>query len=244
MGTIVAIGGGEIRELETLAIDEYIVKLANKPRPKALFIPTASGEPKGYIESFHRVYGERLGCQTDSLHLIHHPDTPEEIRRKILSADMIYVGGGDTDSMLKIWRQHALDGLLKEAYQRGAILSGLSAGAICWFQYGHSDSLRIREEAQEYILLEAIGLIPGVLCPHFNEGDREADFVKMMSRIDDMTGVALENNCALEVHDEQFKIIKANPNAKAYTIYKKNGQVMKEELTNTDNYLPLGQLYK
>src|SRR5579875_1291554 len=239
MTTIIAIGGGEIRDLETLAIDEYIVKSAAKPQPKALFIPTASGEPEGYIETFQRVYGGHLGCQTDTLHLIHDPDPPETIKRKILSADIIYVGGGDTDRMLTLWRQHGVDKLLKEAHQRGVILSGLSAGAICWFQYGHSDSMKIRKEEDEYILLEALGFIPGVLCPHFNEGDREADFLNMLSRTN-KTGVALENHCALEIQKDQFKIIKAQPNAKAYKISKG----FKEELTNTDKFLPLAHLVK
>ncbi|NRD76960.1 peptidase E [Bacillus sp. BRMEA1] len=238
MGTIVAIGGGEIRELETLAIDEYIVSLANKTCPHALFIPTASGESQGYIDSFHRAYGGRLGCQTDSLYLIHQPDSSEEIKRKILSADIIYVGGGDTDSMLKIWKEQGVDLLLKEAYQQGTILSGLSAGAICWFQYGHSDSLQIRKESTEYIVLEGLGFIPGIHCPHFNDEERKADFITKMNQLDTV-GIALENNCAIEVQGQQFKIPKTCQHAKGYKIYKKNGEIVIEELVNTDYYLPL-----
>ncbi len=124
MGTIVAIGGGEIRLEETLAIDRQIVSLAHKEKPLALFLPTASGEPQGYMDTFHEVYGEKLGCQTETLLLLSGDATQEEMRRKILSADIIYVGGGNTKKMMEVWQEKHVDVFLREAYEKGTILRG------------------------------------------------------------------------------------------------------------------------
>jgi dipeptidase E len=173
MGRIIAIGGGEISELETLLIDKYIVHQTNKIKPKALFIPTASGEPAGYIESFNNVYGEMLGCKTETLLLLNGELTEKEIEEKIVSADIIYVGGGDTGKMLSEWKKHRVDEYLKLAYDKGTILTGLSAGSICWFSYGHSE---ISVDPIEFIRLEALGLINAVHCPHYNEEARIQDF--------------------------------------------------------------------
>jgi dipeptidase E len=141
MGKIVAIGGGSMVELETLGIDEEVVRLAGKPRPKALFIPTASSDNPERWDIFQQVYGERLGCDTDVLLLLGMSLAPQELEEKILSADLIYVGGGNTLKMMRRWRWLGMDRLLEQAYSRGTVLSGLSVGAICWFRYGHSDSM-------------------------------------------------------------------------------------------------------
>ena len=141
---IVVIGGGQLRRLETLPIDRRIVELAGRKRPGALFIPTASGDPEEYIHSFHDVYGRRLRCRTDVLTLTRNRPAPREIAAVIRRADLVYVGGGNTYRMMRIWRRLGVDRLLREAAGRGTVLSGLSAGAICWFRIGHSDSRRTR----------------------------------------------------------------------------------------------------
>ena len=105
MGKLVAIGGGEMTERETLAIDKEIVCLAGKDRPKALFIPTASGDSPRYWQSFQEVYGEELGCETDVLYLLGVSLTKERLKRRILSADLVYVGGGNTLKMMRRWRK-------------------------------------------------------------------------------------------------------------------------------------------
>lgn len=144
--------------------------------------------------------------------------------------------------MLKIWRNKNVDLFLKEAYRKGAILSGLSAGSICWFKFGHSDSLKYRNaESQEYICVEGLGLVNGVHCPHYNEDDREENFTKMVNLLN-ITGIALENNCALELNDNKFKVIKADDHAKAYKVVKVEGNIIREELTNTVVYKSLDNL--
>ena len=111
MATIVAIGGGELRDLETLLIDKTIVKLAMNKRPKALFIPTAINDSLGYWQVFQDVYGKKLGCETDVHFLLSQKHTQQAIREKIASADIIYVGGGNTLRMLKAWRKQGVDKL-------------------------------------------------------------------------------------------------------------------------------------
>jgi len=142
MGKIVAIGGGELRLNETLEMDRFIVDFSGKDKPKALFIPTASSDREEYIEVFENVYGNTLGCKTDVLKLIEEKTSASAIEEKILSADIIYVGGGNTAMMIDLWGKNKVDLYLKKAYENGTVLSGLSAGAICWFKFGHSDSNR------------------------------------------------------------------------------------------------------
>ncbi|MFB6240595.1 MAG: Type 1 glutamine amidotransferase-like domain-containing protein, partial [Gemmatimonadota bacterium] len=103
MGRIVAVGGGEIAAHETLPIDRAIVSLAEAGTPRALFIPTASEDAEGYIETFHEVYGEELGCETDVLTLVEGNPTQEQIDEAIADADLVYVGGGNTRKMMRIW---------------------------------------------------------------------------------------------------------------------------------------------
>lgn len=227
MKTIIAIGGGELKNLETLNIDKYIVEATGKEKPRTLFIPTASGEPQGYIDTFNKVYGEILGCGTDVLLLISEDLSEEEIKNKIFSADLIYVGGGDTIKMLEIWKEKKVDKYLKDAYEKGIVLSGLSAGAICWFKYGHSDSdsFRNKEGWWDYIRADGLGLINAIHCPHYNEEGREG-FDEMM-KSQQIPGVALENNCALIFQDGNCRIIKSDEKANAYILINKEGIVKK-----------------
>lgn len=242
MGIIVAIGGGEIKNLETLAIDREIARLTGKRRPRALFIPTASGEPEGYIKTFHKVYGKKLGCKTDVLYLLKERPSKKEIKRKIISADLVYVGGGNTLKMMKRWRFLGVDKLLREAYRRGAVLSGISAGAICWFDFGHSDSMRFyRPKSWDYIAVRGLGLIRGTVCPHF-AGRRKDKFLKFMKGCQGI-GIGIGNNCAIEVVNGGYRVISSKPRAGAYRIYKKKGAVRIDCLENKKAYFPIKNLY-
>src|SRR6202167_1800452 len=131
--TIVAIGGGEIRTRGTAAIDREIIRLSNKKHPKLLFIPTASSDSERYWKHVQEYFGKFLKCKTDVLFLIRQHPPKKQIRSKILSADIIYVGGGNTLMMMRLWRRLGVDKLLIAAYEKGIVLSGISAGSICWF---------------------------------------------------------------------------------------------------------------
>jgi len=109
VGIIVAIGGGEINNLETLEIDKVVVGLTGKKHPKALFIPTASDDAGGYWNVYQEVYGNKLGCSTDVLYLVNEKPDEVEIKDKILNSDLIYVCGGNTLKMMKIWKENNVD---------------------------------------------------------------------------------------------------------------------------------------
>ena len=159
MKKIVAIGGGEIGSpgypVETTEIDKEIIRLTGKKSPRVLFIPTASSDSEGYYETARRHFGERLGCKMEVLWLIKEKPSRAEIEQKVMSSDIVYVGGGDTLKMIRIWRSYGLDGILKKAWDKGTVLSGLSSGSICWFRYGTSDSRRFNNPDADLIKVEA-----------------------------------------------------------------------------------------
>jgi dipeptidase E len=242
MGTIVVIGGGELIDLETLEMDREVVRLTQKAKPKALFIPTASSDAPGYCDTFSKVYGEILGCETSHLLLVSQTYTHEEISELIMSADLIYVGGGNTRKMLEIWKNTGVDALLKEAYTSGIILAGLSAGSICWFEYGHSDSEAFDDEGNwKYIKLEALGILPGIHCPHYNEDVREEDFSRMVKG-GGMPGIAVDNNCAIIYKDNEYKVMSTRDEAKAYLVMDSERGVVVTQIEEHPSYRSLNEL--
>ena len=228
MGKIVAIGGGELRMGETYILDKYIVELTGQSKPKLLFIPTASKDNEGYIERICEYFGN-LGCNVESLCLITKKYTDEEIRNSILNADIIYVGGGDTLRMIEKWKVYKVDLYLKEAYEKGIVLSGISAGSICWFEFGHSDSdLFIDKDEWKYIKVQGLGFIQAGHCPHYNEEGREGFDQMMVGQA--MLGIALEDQTAFVEVDGKYSILKANNERKAYLFKNSNGVLEKQEL--------------
>jgi len=245
---LVIIGGGELKDLETLKFDKRIVELTGKKNPKALFIPTASGESEGYCKTFQKIYGKKLGCKTEILYLLKDKPTKKELREKILSADLVYVGGGNTLSMMKRWRLLGVDKMLKEAYNKGIVLSGLSAGGICWFEYGHSDSMSFyNPKSWKYIKVKGIGLVKGIHCPHFDGQTggvkRKKDFKAFMKKYSNM-GITIDNSCAIEFIDGKYKVLSAKKVANAYKVYRKRGKVVVEEIPKDKGYRPVKELYE
>ncbi len=232
---VVAIGGGLIRTRGTLAIDREIIRLSKKKNPKLLFIPTASSDSEDYWDRVREYFGEFLRCKTDVLFLIEQRPSAEQIRAKILSADIIYVGGGNTLMMMRLWRRLGVDKLLKAAYEKGTILAGISAGSICWFDSGHSDSMSFYDPKNwSYINVKGLGLIKGIHCPHYDSTTlgvpRRSHFRDMIRKIGGV-GIAIENNCAIKFVDgEVHKVITSNRRAKAYTLRKRGGEVIAERI--------------
>ena len=247
MGRIVAIGGGEIGrpgvKNETLSIDREIIKLAGKNQPKLLFIPTASGDAEGYITSINNYFGKRLGCRIDTLALTKTFYSKKELEDKILRTDIIYVGGGNTLKMMKLWRKLGVDILLKRAYDQGVVLSGLSAGSICWFRYGNSDSARFgKNKEASMVCVRGLDLLPLLHCPHYNiEEHREASLKTMMKKIKGVA-IAIDNCAAIEVVDDEFRILRSKSIANAYKIYWRNNKYFKEQLPASKKMAPLSQL--
>ena len=142
--TIISIGGGELRERTTLKIDEYIAGRAKARagirRANALFLPTASHDFMPYYNTFHKVYTGVFDIKTDVALCVFKDADLARMREKFEKADMIYAGGGDTVFMIEQWKKSGLLPLIREAYERGVVICGLSAGAICWFSDMYTDS--------------------------------------------------------------------------------------------------------
>jgi dipeptidase E len=245
--TIVAIGGGEIRTRGTAAIDREIIRLSNKKNPKLLFIPTASSDSEIYWRHVQEYFGKFLKCKTDVLFLINEQPSKEQIRRKVLSADIIYVGGGNTLMMMRLWRRLGVDKLLIAAYEKGTVLSGISAGSICWFDSGHSDSMSFyNPQKWKYINVKGLGLIKGIHCPHYNgmtRGIPRRKHFREMIRKTGGIGIALENNCAIEFIDGRFyRVISSKSYARAYRVYKKGREAVAEQILQQEQLTPVESL--
>lgn len=244
---IVAIGGGQMAKGGTAAIDREIVRLSNRMRPNILFIPTASSDSETYCENFREYFGGFLNCRTDVLFLTKDIRSKEQIRRKIFAADIVYVGGGNTLYMMRVWRRLGVDQILKAAYRKGTILSGISAGAICWFDSGHSDSMSFYDaERWKYINVRGLGLISGIHCPHYNgmtrRVPRRRDFREMIRKIGGI-GIAIENNCAIEFVDDRFyRVISSKGNSRAYRVFKRDGDVVAEQIRQQEQLAPIESL--
>ncbi len=242
MGKIVAIGGGSMSELETLRIDREIVGLAGKWAPRALLIPTASYDRQAVYDDFKKVYGKRLGCKTDVLYVLKQQPSKRTLRAKILTSDIVYVSGGNTLKMMRRWRRLGIDRLLRTAHRNGTVLSGTSAGAICWFAHGHSDSMSFyNPDDWDYIRVKALGLVDLVCCPHYDGEKRDRSFREMVSKHKEV-GIALDNRAALEIIDDRFRIIASKNGPCAYRIYRKGLKILTETLPPGSRFRPLSHL--
>jgi len=241
---IVAMGGGEIRSGETLSIDREIVAFTGKARPRALFIPTASNDSFGYWEIFRKIYGEQLGCDTDVLWLIEESGGSFAASEKIERSDLIYVGGGNTRSMLEVWRRLGTDRLLVAAGKQGKVLCGMSAGALCWFRYGNSDAPIIEGGTDgKTVRIDGLGLVDAALCPHMvSEPYRSNEFSKMMASTP-VVGIGLDDNCALQVFGDSYRLVCWGNAGRAHR-YVRTGSSIRVDILHPSGYQPLSELLR
>jgi peptidase E len=158
--TLLAMGGGGFTmEPDNPVLDDFVLGLAGAREPRILFLPTASGDPAVQIAAFHDRYADRA-CVPSHLSLFRLHGMRRPLREIVLEQDVIYIGGGSMRNLLAIWRAHGLDALLTEAWERGIVLAGLSAGAMCWFEGGITRSSGPPET------IAGLGLLPGSLSVH------------------------------------------------------------------------------
>lgn len=239
MQHIVAIGGGRTRELGS--INKEIIRLTGRRRPCALYIPTASKDALEGWEDFRRTY-TRLGCRTDVLFCIRETPSREAVRAKIGQADIIYVGGGNTLMMMRRWAFLGVDGELRLARERGAVLCGASAGAICWFESGHSDSMHgYGHEPWEYIRVSGFGFVPGMVCPHYHHKDRRVECRRMIRRRG-MATVAVDDHAAVEVIGDRYRILAARRHAGVWLVGRRKGRVIERRVPRQRELQPLSEL--
>ncbi|HCS46655.1 MAG TPA: peptidase E [Pseudomonas sp.] len=197
---IIVIGGESTEEMKFMTpIDEYILSLTGNVNPTILYISTANGDEPIKTTEFIGKY-KSAGCIVTQLAFFAPPFPRREyISSLIDQADIIYVAGGNTRAMLAIWREFGVISLLKEAWAKGKVLCGVSAGAICWFDYGHSDS------GGAFALISGLGLLPGAICPHFNsEAGREVSFVEFIRHKGIHPAYAVDDGIALHFKNGKY----------------------------------------
>ena len=209
---IIAIGGGGFGGSPGQGIiEQYILNKTRKKRPKICFIPTATGDNEAYKVNFYSTF-TKLNCEPT--HLDFFKRTPD-LKKLILNQDVIFVGGGNTKSMLAVWKEWKLDKILKEAYRNGIVMSGVSAGAICWFQNGITDSW-----ASELKIMPCLNFVRGTCCPHYDEEPERKPFVKnLLDRKKVKKIYAVDGGVALHIkNEENFKSVVFRKTKSSYAV--------------------------
>lgn len=233
---VVAIGGGENgrpgKPYEVKKFDEEIVKFTNKEIPNLLFIAFTQKDIQGAEDYFNIISKNfsALGCICDHLREKDLIDI-SIVKSKIEKADIIYVGGGNTLRLMNILRKYKIDDMLRIAGEQGTVLCGISAGGICWHDFGNSDSRKFTSNSTKLIKVTGLGFVSALFCPHYDvEQDRQEDLKRMMKNT---KGVALafENCTALKIDDGRYEILKSKDNAKAWKCFWEKGEYIKVEIS-------------
>ena len=228
MGRVAAISGGSSEDIKIMA--SYAVDLTGKEHANVLYIGTASTDSAAGIERVTEMF-KSLNCDVKDLSLTVRSYTDEEMDDLLDWADMIYVGGGNTVFMMKMWKQVGLDQKLIRLYEKDAVVfSGISAGAICWFSCGHSDSESFEKtDGWNFIWADGmLGFFPQIYCPHYNEPGRDS-FDEMLKE-KNIPGFAMENGTAFVENGEEHYFIRSNDSANAYRLEYRDGCLRKQKV--------------
>jgi peptidase E len=197
-----------------LALDEYALRLAGRPRPRVCYLATASGDAESYIDGFYRA----LGPQVEASHLSLFRPPAQPPGEMLGQADVILVGGGSTANMLAVWQVHGIGAHLREAWERGAILCGSSAGGLCWFDSGVTDSLSF--DGSLHPLHNGLGFIAGSHCPHYDiDPDRRSRYHQLVGDGTLADGYGIDEFAAAHFVDgELHAVVAAHPTATAHRV--------------------------
>ena len=193
-------------------------------KPRVCFLPTASGDPDSYIQAFHA----RYDGLTETSHLNLFLRTVKDLRGFLLSQDAIYVGGGNTANMLAVWRVHGVDKILREAYDSGIVMCGTSAGSLCWFECGVTDSFGLDLAP----LYDGLGFIKGSNCPHYDsEALRQPQYRKFI--MEGLPGgYAADDGTALHfITGEFYEAVSSKPASRAFEVRKQGNEVVEKQLS-------------
>jgi peptidase E len=210
---IVAMGGGGFSmEPDNPLLDDFILGLTGVSRPRVLFLPTATGNVATYLVNFYAAFSRR----TEASHLDLFTRTSGDLTPLILDQDVVYVGGGNTANLLAIWRVHGLDVILRDAWQAGVVMAGVSAGGMCWFQTGLTDSFG----PDLAPLDDGLRLLAGSFCPHYDgEPARRPTYRRLVGEGRLPTGWAADDGVALHfVGTDLAEAVSSRPDARAYRL--------------------------
>ena len=225
-GQIIAMGGGGFTmEPDNPLLDDYVLAATGKRRPRVCFVPTAAGDSVAYIERFYEAFHDGV-CEPTYLSLFSRK--VDDLAAFLREQDLVYVGGGNTVNLLAVWRAQGLDRVLPEVLAAGTIFCGVSAGALCWFERGITDSYSPDLKP----LTNGLALLPGAFCPHFDSDTRRPrlwpDFVARHGG----PAIAAEDGVALHYVDGRLvRAVTSRPNARAYRFERMDGEVRSETIT-------------
>jgi dipeptidase E len=208
---ILALGGGGFSMEETPALDDAVLAAAGVDEPKVLFVPTASGDAADYIARFYRAFARKARAS----HLELFRRGADDLRALVQAQDILYVGGGNTASMLAVWRLHGFDDVLREAYEKGVVMAGVSAGAVCWFEGTVTDSFGPLRPMRD-----GVGLLKGWMVPHYDgEAERRPALARVIASGECDGAWAADDGAALWFLDEELReVVTSCPHAKAYRV--------------------------
>jgi dipeptidase E len=206
---ILACGG---QQLQHPALTRYLFDLTGRPRPKILFVPTASGDDQANLLTFYQTLAS-VSCEPTHLALFHR--TVDDIEGLIRAQDVVMVGGGNTANMLAIWRLHGVEDALRKAYAGGTILTGSSAGCICWFEAGITDSFT----PELGPLRDGLKLLKGSACPHYDSEERRRPVYAREIAAGLPPGIALEDAVAARYDDERLvEVVSGRTDGRAFGV--------------------------
>jgi dipeptidase E len=210
-GHILAMGGGALLDRES-RIEEFLLGLARSKRPRVCWLPTAGGEKPEWIVRFYEEFSAR-DCEPSHLTLFGMPEDPAA---HVAKQDVLYVGGGNTANMLAIWRVHGIDRALREAWERGAVVGGMSAGANCWFEDSVTDSFGPELRA----LGGGLGLLPGSFCPHYDgEPERRPTYTRLVREGVLAPGYAADDDAAFHFEGTELReVVSQREGARGYRV--------------------------
>jgi peptidase E len=217
-------GGGFSMEPENTLLDDYLLSLVEATRPRVCFVPTASGDADAYVVKFYTAFARRA----EASHLALFYRTGEDIEALLMGQDIIYVGGGNTANMLGIWRTHGVDRILRAAWEAGVVLAGLSAGSICWFEAGPTDSF-----GPDLVAIDnGLGFLSGSHCPHYDgEAQRRPTYHRQVAERSVPAGYAADDGAALVFDGTDLReVVASRPAARAYRVELVGGDVRETEL--------------
>jgi peptidase E len=227
---IVAMGGGGFSmEPGNLLLDDFVLSLSRQQPARVCFISTASAESASYIVNFYRAFSGRCiptdVTLFDSPLLPRHPPRSPDLAAFVARQDVIYVGGGSTANLLALWRAHGLDVALRDAWAGGTVLSGVSAGMLCWFAGGLTDSYGGLAP-----LNDGLALIEATACPHYGSDERRRAFHQLIAEAPG-TGYAADDGAALHFAGSALaEAVSSRPEAGAYRVECVDGLIVETRL--------------
>ena len=203
----------------------YVLSLTGKDRPKVCCIPTATGDSSPDLVRFYSLFPASL-CEPSHLELFNR--RVRDIREYLLSQDVIFVLGGNTANMLAVWRVHGVDSVLKEAWDTGVVLCGGSAGSLCWFECGTTDSFNLNELKP---LHDGLGFLPGSHCPHYDGEEQRRPLYHSLISEGFPPGYAIDDDAAVHfIGADISEVVSGRVGATAYRVELVADQVVETPL--------------